>query len=386
MMPAELKLNPLTLLAARRRAANLPVYDLTVSNPDVAGFAWPRDILAAALGGPGCERHQPDPFGSIDARTAIAAYYAQHGATVSPKHICLSASTSEAYTWWLRLICEPGDNVLAPEPAYPLISILAEISRVNVIPYRCEFREGFWRIDPASLRPDAKTRAILAVSPANPTGHMLSAVDLQALRNAQQKAAPACAMIVDEVFLDYPAAAFAGQLSVLAQKNLDPLIILSGLSKVALTPQLKVGWSVVTGSPEWLQIVLPKLEHHADAFLSVNAPAQGALPFLLKEAPACRAAVRERLDANEATLRAALVRLVGCELLSRQAGWSAVVRLPAGVDELNFALQALEEGACVHPGHYYDFASGNSIVLSLLTDPKDFSAGLDALMRALPRC
>lgn len=386
MMPAELKLNPLTLLAARRRAANLPVYDLTVSNPDVAGFAWPRDILAAALGGPGCERHQPDPFGSIDARIAIAAYYAQHGATVSPKHICLSASTSEAYTWWLRLLCEPGDNVLAPEPAYPLISILAEISRVNVIPYRCEFREGFWRIDPASLRPDAKTRAILAVSPANPTGHMLSAVDLQALRNAQQKAAPACAMIVDEVFLDYPAAAFAGQSSVLAQKNLDPLIILSGLSKVALTPQLKVGWSVVTGSPEWLQIVLPKLEHHADAFLSVNAPAQGALPVLLKEAPAYRAAVRERLDANEAILRAALVRLVGCELLSRQAGWSAVVRLPAGVDELNFALQALEEGACVHPGHYYDFASGNSIVLSLLTDPKDFSAGLDALMRALPRC
>ena len=385
-MPAELKLNPLTLLAARRRAANLPVYDLTVSNPDVAGFTWPRDILAAALGGPGCERHQPDPFGSIDARTAIAAYYAQHGATVSPKHICLSASTSEAYTWWLRLLCEPGDNVLAPEPAYPLISVLAEISRVKVIPYRCEFRDGLWSVDPASLKPDAKTRAILAVSPANPTGHTLSAVDLQALRNAQQKAAPACALIVDEVFLDYPAAAFAAQPSVLAQKNLEPLIVLSGLSKVTLTPQLKVGWSVLAGPAEWLQMVLPKLEHHADAFLSVNAPAQVALPFLLKEAPAYRTAVRARLDANEATLQAALVRLVGCEVLPRQAGWSAVVRLPAGVDELNFALQALEEGASVHPGHYYDFASGNSIVLSLLTDPKDFGAGLNALIRALPRC
>jgi len=385
-MPAELKLNPLTLLAARRRVLNLPVYDLTVSNPDVAGFAWPRDILATALGGSGCERHQPDPFGSIEARTAIAEYYAQHGATVSPKHICLSASTSEAYTWWLRLLCEPGDNVLAPEPAYPLISVLAEISRVKVIPYRCEFRDGFWSVDPASLKPNAHTRAILAISPANPTGHTLSVVDLKALRDAQQKAAPGCALIVDEVFLDYPGAAFAGQPSVLAQKNLDPLIILSGLSKVALTPQLKVGWSVVAGSPEWLQMILPKLEHHADAFLSVNAPAQAALPFLLKGSPAYRAAVRARLDANEATLRTALVRLVGCELLPRQAGWSVVVRLPAGVDELNFALQALEEGACVHPGHYYDFASGNSIVLSLLTDPKDFSAGLDALMRALPRC
>ena len=386
MMPVEPKLNPLTLLAAKRRALNLPVYDLTVSNPDVAGFAWPRDILAAALGGPGCERHQPDPFGNIEARTAIAAYYAQHGATVSPKHICLSASTSEAYTWWLRLLCESGDNVLVPEPAYPLISILAEISRVKIIPYRCEFKEGLWRVDPASLKPDAKTRAILAISPANPTGHTLSVADLKALRDAQQKAAPSCVLVVDEVFLDYPAAAFAASSSVLAHKNLDPLIVLSGLSKVTLTPQLKVGWSVLTGSSEWLQIILPQLEHHADAFLSVNAPAQVALPFLLKEAPAYRAAVRARLDANEATLRAALVRLVGCELLPRQAGWSVVVRLPAGVDELSFALQALEEGACVHPGHYYDFASENCIVLSLLADPKDFGAGLDALIRALPRC
>jgi aspartate/methionine/tyrosine aminotransferase len=386
MMPAEPKLNPLTLLAARRRALNLPVYDLTVSNPDVAGFAWSRDILAAALGGPGCERHQPDPFGNIEARAAIAEYYAQHGAVVSPKHICLSASTSEAYTWWLRLLCESGDNVLAPEPAYPLISILAEISRVKVIPYRCEFKNGLWSVDPASLKPDAKTRAILAISPANPTGHTLSAVDLKALRDAQQKAAPACALIVDEVFLDYPSAAFAAQPSVLALKNQDPLIILSGLSKVALAPQLKIGWSVLAGSSEWLESILPKLEHHADAFLSVNAPAQVSLPFLLREAPVRRAAVRGRLDANESTLRAALVRLVGCELLPRQAGWSVVVRLPAGVDELNFALQALEEGACVHPGHYYDFASGNSVVLSLLTDPKDFGAGLDALIRALPRC
>lgn len=385
-MPVEPKLNPLTLLAAKRRALNLPVYDLTVSNPDVAGFAWPRDTLAAALGGPGCERHQPDPFGNIEARTAIAAYYAKHGATVSPKHICLSASTSEAYTWWLRLLCESGDNVLVPEPAYPLISILAEISRVKIIPYRCEFKEGLWRVDPASLKPDAKTRAILAISPANPTGHTLSVADLKALRDAQQKAAPSCVLVVDEVFLDYPAAAFAAPSSVLAHKNLDPLIVLSGLSKVTLTPQLKVGWSVLTGSSEWLQIILPQLEHHADAFLSVNAPAQVALPFLLKEAPAYRAAVRARLDANEATLRAALVRLVGCELLPRQAGWSVVVRLPAGVDELSFALRALEEGACVHPGHYYDFASENCIVLSLLADPKDFGAGLDALIRALPRC
>jgi len=351
--------------------------DLTVSNPDVAGLGWSRAELAAQLGAPGCERHQPDAFGDPVARAAIAAYYKGHGATIDIANICLSASTSEAYTWWFRLLCEPGDTILAPEPAYPLVGILADIARVRVVPYKLELRDGAWRVDLQSLKADARTRAIVVISPANPTGQAIHSEDLAGLRTA----VPDCPLIIDEVFLDYPAQ--GSTVRTHAGDSSAPTIVLSGLSKVALAPQLKVGWSAISGPAEWVQSMLTRLEHHADAFLSVNAPAQVALPGLLAAAPLKRAAVKVRLAANEAALRAAFAdQAIGVVVLPREAGWSAVLRLPAGVDELALALRAVAQGALVHPGHYYDLP-GNHVVLSLLTPEVELDEGLTILRTAL---
>ena len=369
--------NALTLAVTARRAAGKPLLDLTVTNPDVAGLGWPHAELAALLGAPGCERHEPDPLGAPAAREAIAAYYAGHGARVDPTRICLSASTSEAYTWWFRLLCEAGDTILAPEPAYPLVAILAEIARVRVIPYRLQLRDGVWRVDPASVRPDARTRAIVVISPANPTGHQLHPDDLALLRAA----APGCPLVIDEVFLDYTAHGVAPRTH--AGEADAPTIVLSGLSKVALAPQLKVGWSVVAGPESWARPLLDRLEHHADAFLSVNAPAQVALPGLLAAAPARRAAVKGRLFANELVLREFFsADDHGVTVLPREAGWSAVLRLPPGVDELALALRAVGQGVLAHPGHYYDL-EGHHLVLSLLTPETDFVPGIVALRDAL---
>lgn len=387
-MPGDLEPNPLSLAVDSRRLRGLPLDDLTATNPADCGFAWPRETLAALLGGAGCERHQPHPFGLSAARRAIAAYYASRGAVVDPSRICLSASTSEAYAWWFRLLAGPGDNLLAPEPAYPLVSVLAEIARVEVRPYRCALRGGRWEVDAATLRPDQRTRGVIAISPANPTGQALSPADLAALAAAAAKGAPGCALLVDEVFLDYPAAGARPPVSALslASRPGFPLVVLSGLSKVALAPQLKVGWSVVAGPDRWVEPMLARLEHHADAFLSVNTPAQVALPGLLEAAPAVRARVLDRLDANAAALAAWCAgEGRGCALLPRAAGWSAVLRLPPGVDELALALRAVGEGVLVHPGHYYDFApeDGPLAVLSLLPEPAVFSRGLASLARAL---
>jgi len=371
--------NALTRAAAARRAEGAHLADLAVSNPDIVGLGWPRAELAALLGAAGCERHEPNPFGSPTARAAIADYYTGHGARVAVDRICLSASTSEAYSWWFRLLCEPGDTVLAPEPAYPLVSVLAEIARVRVIPYRLALRDGSWRIDLKSLRPDARTRAIVVISPANPTGQTVHADDLAALRAA----APGVPVILDEVFLDYPAAGASTRSH--AGDTTGPTVVLSGLSKVALAPQLKVGWSVVSGPEAWVTSMLARLEHHADAFLSVNAPAQVALPGLLAAAPARRAAVRARLEANLTTLRDWCDGAGrGCSLLPREAGWSAVLRLPPGVDELSVALRGVEAGVLVHPGHYYDLEGAHAVV-SLLTTPEEMHAGLAALGAALAR-
>lgn len=369
--------NPLTIAVATRRAAGKPLLDLTVSNPDVVGLGWSRTELATLLGAPGCERHQPEPFGDPAARAAIASYYKAHGASVDPARICLSASTSEAYTWWFRLLCEAGDTVLAPEPAYPLVGILAEIARVRVAPYQLELRDGAWRVDPRSLQPDARTRAIVVISPANPTGHCLHPDDLMALR----KAAPGRPLIIDEVFLDYTAGGETARTH--AGDATAPTIVLSGLSKVALAPQLKVGWSVVSGPDDWARPLLARLEHHADAFLSVNAPAQVALPGLLAAAPARRAAVNARLSANEAALRATFAdKALDVTVLPREAGWSAVLRLPAGVDELALALRAVAQGVLVHPGHYYDLP-GHHAVVSLLAPEAEFAKGCEGLRAAL---
>lgn len=385
-MPGDLSPNPLTRAVEDRRLRGLPLADLTVANPADCGFAWPRETLAHLLGAPGCERHQPHPFGLSSARRAVAAYYAARGAAVDPSAICLGASTSEAYAWWFRLLAEPGDNLLAPEPAYPLVSVLAEIARVEVRPYRCVLRRDRWEIDPATLRPDSRTRAVVAVSPSNPAGHVLSTADRACLEDAARRSAPGCALIVDEVFLDYPAEGRPAPATALSSRSSLPLVVLSGLSKVALAPQLKVGWSVVAGPDAWVEPALARLEHHADAFLSVNAPAQVALPGLLEAAPALRARVLDRLDANASALAAwCSGEGRGCVLLPREAGWTAVLGLPPGVDELALALRGVREGVLVHPGHYYDFApaDGPRAVLSLLADTAALRDGLAALARAL---
>ena len=377
--------NALTRATRARRAAGLPLADLTVSNPADVGLGWERSRLAPLLGAEGCERHEPDPLGRRDARAAISAYLSERGAAIPPGRICLSASTSEAYAWWFRLLAGPGDTVLAPEPSYPLVADLAELARVEVRPYRCVRAGGRWRIDPATLRPDARTRAIVAISPANPTGHILDADDLGALQAAALAGAPGCALLIDEVFLDHRASGPARSALADLRGSPVPRVALSGLSKVALAPQLKVGWSALDGPQAWLAGILPRLERLADTYLSVNTPAQVALPALLREAPALRERLAGRVRDNAATLAAWCGAAgKGCAPAPREGGWSAVVDLPPGVDELALCLRALEEGTSVHPGHYYDL-SEPAVVPSLIAEPRVFAEGLEGLGRALAR-
>lgn len=377
--------NALTRAARSRRAAGLPIADLTVSNPADVGLGWERGILAALLGGDGCERHEPDPLGRIAAREAVSRHLEERGARVPPGHICLSASTSEAYAWWLRLLAGPGDNVLAPEPSYPLVADLAELARVEVRPYRCVRAGARWKIDGASLRPDARTRAIIAITPANPTGHVLDRGELGLLESAAMRGGRDCALLIDEVFLDYRATGEARSALADLVGSAVPRVALSGLSKVALAPQLKVGWSAVEGPSDWLGRTLPRLERLADTYLSVNTPAQVALPGLLDGAPSLRARLRERVAAN-ADVVAAWTKGpgMGCASAPREGGWSAVIDLPPGVDELGLCLRAVEEGALVHPGHYYELGTP-SVVVSLITRPEGLGSGLAALSRALAR-
>ncbi len=376
--------NALSKAKAKRLAAGQPVLDLADSNPANAGFAWSATDLGPLLRRDGIQRQDPNPLGLASARTAISDYYSSRGARVPVDQLFLTASTSEAYSWIFKLLCNPGDEVLVPAPSYPLLEVIAALEGVTLRPYQLVQLAGEWVIDAATLSVNRQTRAVLCINPSNPTGAFVGRRDRDVLRGFALK--HGLAIVCDEVFLDYPAEGVASPGTWAGEANVMTFV-LSGLSKVALAPQLKLGWIVVAGPASSTLEACRRLEHIADAFLSVNTPAQLALPDLLRRAEPLRALVRTRVAQGEVALRAwATSTASGCAVLPRPAGWTAILTLPPGVHEDRFLMNALSEGVWAHPGYFYGMpATVPSVVLSLLTPPDTLSVGLQGLERALKR-
>ena len=358
--------NQLATAVAAAREDGRPLLDLTLSNPTVAGLPYP-DAMLTALAAPAGRIYAPAPFGLPEARDAVGAELG-----VDPGHVVLTASTSEAYGLLFRLLCDPGDNALAPQPSYPLFDHLARLDAVTLRPYRLAW-DGAWYVDRATLAPDARTRLVLAVNPNNPTGSYLDDDDLAAL------AAVGLPIVSDEVFSAYPLAS-APHPSALSVADRTLVFRLGGLSKRAGLPQLKVGWIVVEGPAPWRDEALARLEVIADAYLSVATPTQHALPALLAAGRDVRNAILARTRENLATLRAAISPSSAATLLTPQGGWYAVLRVPTVRTEDEWVLALLARGVLVHPGWLFDFAHEAFLVLSLLPEPGVFA---DAVARLL---
>lgn len=341
-----------------------PLLDLTQSNPTVAGIRYPPGLLDA-LGDPAASVYDPDPAGSLNAREAVVRYY---DGRIPPDRVLLTASTSEAYSWLFKLLCDPGDEILVPRPSYPLFEFLANLENVSVVHYPMHFQEG-WFIDLDALKQaiTARTRAIVFVHPNNPTGSFLKPHEYQFL------AGLGLPLIIDEVFLDYP---FGPPVPTLATKNDVLTFTLSGLSKVCGLPQIKLGWMVVGGPETTRHDAWVRLELIADTFLSVSTPAQVALPRLLEARHDVQLQIRNRTRLNLDLLRA------GC-LLEPEGGWSATLRVPRIRTEEEWVLHLIQDwGVLVHPGFYYDFDSEAYLILSLLTEPVIFAEGARRIILA----
>jgi len=372
--------NALSAAKERRLRRGLSLIDLADSNPANAGFSWPAAKLAEALAGEGLVRQDPDPRGLRTAREAISGYYRDRGASVDASAVFLSASTSEGYSWLFKLLCSPGDEVLVPEPSYPLLEVIAALECVKLRTYRLRPEGAGWRIDPASLTAGPRTRAVVCVNPSNPVGAFVGEDDRELLRGFARS--HGLAVLCDEVFLDYPLD--AGAMTWVGERE-APLFVLSGLSKVALAPQINPGWIVVAGPDGFVRDASLRLEHVADAYLSVSTPAQLALPHLLRDAGPLRQAVRSRCAEAETLLRE-WAGGHGCSVLPRQGGWTAVLRLPPGVEEERLLMAAIDEGVWAHPGYFYGMPAGLScVVLSLLTSAEFLRNGLKSLEKALQR-
>jgi alanine-synthesizing transaminase len=311
----------------------------------------------------------------VDAREAVAADYARRGIAVSPDRLLLTASTSEAYALLFKLLCDPGDRVLVPQPSYPLFEHLTALESVTAVPYPLD-PHGGWGLDVPAIASalDARTRAVLLVSPNNPTGSTVEAADLAAL--AALASERGVALVGDEVFADYPLRIGLSPVSVL-QQDRALAFGLGGLSKSVGLPQVKVAWIGVAGPGKLVEEALGGLEIVADTFLSVSTPAQLALGDLLAGGAAVRAAIRTRVTRNLAALRAVAAGAPALTLQEPDGGWSAVVQVPAPHGEEALAVALVEQDAVlVHPGYFFDFPREAFVVVSLLPSPDVFDAGL----------
>ena len=365
------------------RADGRPFFDLTMSNPTACGLG-PRSVnVLMPLAAAEALRYVPDPFGMEVARSAVATYYSDHGAHVSPRRICLTTSTSEAYSFLFRLLCDPGDEVLIARPSYPLFDLLARLDDVVLREYSLFYEAGAhggWGIDFDGLTQaiGKRTRAVIVVHPNNPTGNFVRREDREHLENicAQR----GLALIVDEVFLDYGFAAEAegqGDRSTFAAGTNCLAFVLSGISKICALPQMKASWIAVTGPEAEVQEAVRRLEIIADTFLSMNAPVQHALGPWLAGRSTVQEAIQQRLREN---LRGLDHRLKGSmgDRLHVEGGWTVVLRVPRFVKGEAFAFAAMRHGVLVQPGTFYGLPEGRC-VLSLLTEPSLWQEGLDRL-------
>lgn len=379
----DLRPNRLSRLLQEKRAAGARVIDLTETNPTGAGLRCPEELLAL-LGQPAGCRYDPSPFGIRPAREAVAADFERRGVKVSPDRIVLSASTSEAYGFLFKLLCDPGDEILVPRPGYPLLEFLGALDTVRVRGYPLH-HDGSWCFDLEALRGalSPRTRAIVVVSPGNPTGAYMTEEERDVLEILA--AENQVALICDEVFSDF-ALTGPGRRPSLAHDGPALAFSLGGLSKSCGLPQLKLAWTAVSGPADACREALERLEVVADTYLSVSTPVQVAAPEILARVEELQAPIRERTRLNLRCLSARLDAAARspASLLEPEGGWAAVLRVPASVSEEERVTRLLaEHDVHVHPGYFFDFPQEAYLVVSLLPDPATFEEGVDRLLASL---
>ena len=397
--------------------------DLTGSNPTVAGFEYDYPAIQRALADPAAATYAPHALGLAAARQAVSEYYLEQGIAV-PSHRCwLTTGSSEGYSHLFRLLANPGDEILSPVPSYPLLDLLADINDVQLVRYPLLYDHG-WQLDLDALAAaiTSRSRAIVVVSPNNPTGSLLGARELSGLVEVAR--ARGLAIIADEVFADYvwkreqPGEAngtvedqagsdILGAADAGAEPALSPppgeelhkpasslaavdeclTFILNGLSKIAALPQMKLGWIVANGPAEMVSAALERAEVIADTYLSVGTPVQQAAPELLKLAKPIQEQLLERIRQNLRFLDSCLAeKASSCSRLRAEAGWYAVLRIPSIGSDEDWAVELLEQdGVYVHPGRLFDFTEGGYLIISLIVRPAAFQEGIRKVLKRANR-
>ncbi|HEX7793373.1 MAG TPA: pyridoxal phosphate-dependent aminotransferase [Vicinamibacterales bacterium] len=378
-IPSDLRHNRLAETLADLKRTSEPILDLTASNPTRAGFSYARDLLTP-LADPRGLVYRPEPLGLREARQAVAADFARRKLAVAEEQIALTASTSEAYSLLFKLLCGPGDEILIPRPSYPLFDHLSRLDAVRAVPYDLEYHAR-WSVDVSSVERafTGKTRAVLLVSPNNPTGQFVDRAEMAAIAALCRQ--HDAAIISDEVFADYDLASAGAPSGLLLERTDLVGFTLGGLSKSIGLPQAKLAWIVMSGPADSVADAQARLELASDTYLSVSTPIQLAAAELLERGADVRQQIQIRVRDNYRTLHARAGEVPSCELLHAEGGWYGVLRVPSIVSEEDLVVTLLaEDHVLVHPGYFFDFPRESFLVVSLLPPAEQFSDGVSRIL------
>jgi alanine-synthesizing transaminase len=383
----KLAINRFTQAQREIAAAGREVLDLTISNPTRAGLivdlTHDQSEIARALVDPRIADYDPQPKGLLLARKKVSAYYRERRAEVDAESLILTSSTSEGYSHVFRLLCDPGDEILVPKPSYPLFEFLADLQDVKLVPYPLLYDHG-WQIDLPSIQraTTQRTRAIVLVHPNNPTGSYVKSYERLALNAFCGERG--LALIVDEVFLDYP---LDGQQRESFVKNSGALTFtLSGVSKISGLPQMKFAWIASNGPGAVVQEALARLEVIADTYLSMSVPVQLAAGAMLEQRQRIQPALLIRAQANLQELDLQLAGQKACTRLHVEGGWYAVLRVPVTRTDEDLVIELLREcSVLVHPGHFFDFPADAYLVVSLIAVENEFCEGMQRVLEYLEK-
>jgi len=378
-LPENFNQNSLTILLNQLKRASIPLLDLTTSNPSACGIEYPRDAIIHALTDQQLFNYKPDPKGLKIARIAISEAYG-HG--INPEYIQLAASTSEAYSMLFKLLANPGDSILLPSPSYPLFEWLARLEGLNCNIVPAYWHDG-WNLDVDAIHRacDSRTRAIVVVNPNNPTGQFLTETEwFNLLELATEKA---LSLIVDEVFACYPVEHQNDAIRTVLEGPTPkcPVFLLSGLSKLAALPQLKLAWIIMLGAAS---SATEQLAFIADQYLSVSATTAYATPKLFALAPGMQEQIKHRLGKNLMTLDNILKLHPHLSRHPVYGGWSVLIRQPAIEDDESCALRLLSDyRVLIYPGHFFDIPKKGFLVASLLLEPDNFEQAITVLAEGI---
>lgn len=375
----DLRPNQLARLISSKKKSGISLCDLTVSNPTRSGFSYPDSLIKEAFSVDRIKDYSPDPRGLIEAREAVSLYYRERGSLVSPDEILITASTSEAYSFLFRLLADPGEEIMIPQPGYPLFDFLIRLESLVPLPLPIRYSEGWW-YDFRKERLGEGVRGVVVISPGNPTGNYIKSEEWAELVAGCVRTGSA--LICDEVFHDYPLAPGFPEVNM-AEESDAVTFLLNGFSKIAGMPQVKMGWIVLRGPEKPKREAMRKLELISDTYLSATMSVQRAAGDLFKIAREIREQIKNRIRRNLDML-GETARSSALDCLAAEGGWSAVLRLPGTRTGEEWAIHLLERaGVVTHPGEFYSLEGGPYLVVSLLPEEELFTEGIKAIIKEL---